>query len=258
MSKIIAYKERSIEEKEKINAYNKKMDSEEWRDAYDDEKDVEHFAKPRGHSPLAERLVADLRRAKVIKPAWIFEIGCGQGRDGKYLAQKGHIVRGIDVSESAVKTANELVKGLPAKFSVGDAENLHMVGDESQDAVYSIAAVHGTAIKFTFKEIFRVLRSGGIAKLFLYTGTKTGKSWVSYWTPGEIKQYAKEAGFKIEQFREVSDTEPIEIPGVEGKVEQQSNIVITTFKKPAESEDLSKLTKKAVKSFLRRRFIKEE
>lgn len=251
---MIPYKERSAEEKEKINAYNKKMDSEEWEKSYDDEKDVEHFAKMKGHSPLAEELVRDLRRAKVVKPIWVFEIGCGQGRDGKYLAQKGCIVRGIDVSESAVETANEAVKGLPAKFSVGDAENLHMVGDESQDAVYSIAAVHGTSIKFTFMEMFRILRSGGIAKLFLYTRTKTGDRWVSYWTPGEIKQYAKEAGFKIEKFREVSDVDSIEVPGVEGKVEQESHIVITTLKKPVESEDLEKLTKKAVKSFVRRRF----
>ncbi len=230
--KIIPLQDRPIDEKRKIEAYNKKMDSDEWVKAYESELDMEHFTKDEGHSPLADELLKDLERDEIKKGANILEIGSGRGRDGIYFAQKGHIVRGIDVSEKAVKISNESAKGQKATFEVGDAENLYQFEDSSQDAVYSVAALHGTPIKFTFKEIYRVLKPGGQAKLFLYTRTKTGEKWISYWTPGEIKQYATENNFKIEKFREVSDTDPISIPGVKGKVEQETHIVVTTLRKP--------------------------
>lgn len=238
-NEVIPFKERSPEEKKLIEGYNKKMDSEEWKKAYENEADMEHFTKDAGHSPLADELLKDLERDDLRKNAQILEIGSGQGRDGIFLAEKGHIVRGIDVSEKAVKIANEEAKG-KASFEVGDAENLYQFEDASQDAVYSVAALHGTPIKFTFQEIFRVLKPGGQAKLFLYTKTKTGNKWVSYWTPGEIKQYAKEAGFKVEKFREGSDIEPIVIPGVSGKVEQETHLVVTTFKKPSDAVEKPK------------------
>uniref|UniRef100_A0A6M3KQ94 Putative methyltransferase n=1 Tax=viral metagenome TaxID=1070528 RepID=A0A6M3KQ94_9ZZZZ len=229
--KVIPYAERSPEEKAAINNYNKKMDSDEWIKAYEDETDMQHFTKEEGHSPLADELVRDLERDGLKKGAKIAEIGSGQGRDAIYLAKKGHEVNGIDVSDKAVEIATKEARGLTALFSVGDAERLPFESD-SQDAVYSIAALHGTPIKFTFNEIFRVLKPGGQAKLFLYTRTKTGSKWISYWTPGEIKQYAKENGFKIEKFREGHDTEPIDIPGIAGKVEQETHLVVTTLRKP--------------------------
>ncbi len=240
-NKIIPFKERPGTEKRKIEAYNKKMDSEEWVKAYENEKDMEHFTKDEGHSPLADELLRDLERDGLKKDAAILEIGSGQGRDSIYLAKKGHVVNGIDVSGKAVNIANETAKGQTATFEVGDAENLYQFENESQDAVYSVAALHGTPIKFTLKEIFRVLKPGGQAKLFLYTKTKTGEKWVSYWTPGEIKQYAEENGFKIEKFREGHDSEPVEIPGVSGKVEQETHLVVTTLRKPKAKEKVPTL-----------------
>ncbi|MFH1124319.1 MAG: class I SAM-dependent methyltransferase, partial [Pseudomonadota bacterium] len=232
IKKVIPLSDRSKEEKQRIEDYNKKMNSEEWVRAYEDEVDMQHFTKEEGHSPLADELIRDLEKDGLKKGANVLEIGSGQGRDSAFIAKSGHTVRGIDVSDKAVKIASERAKGLDASFDVGDAENLYQFENESQDAVYSVAALHGTPIKFTFAEVFRVLKPGGQAKLFLYTKTKTGSKWISYWTPGEIKQYAEEAGFKIEKFREGKDAEPIEIPGVSGKVEQETHLVVTTLRKP--------------------------
>jgi ubiquinone/menaquinone biosynthesis C-methylase UbiE len=215
-----------------IEEYNKRMTPEKWIKAYKDEIDIEHFTKDEGHSPLADELIKDLKKIG-IQSADILEIGCGVGRDSIYLAGEGHRVRSIDISKKAIQIASNHAKNLSVKFEVGNAENLYQFGNNSQDAVYSIAALHSTPIKFTFEEIFRVLKPKGIAKLFLYTRTKTGDRWVSYWTPGEIKYYSKEAGFKIKKFRECNDTHPIKIRGVSGKINQETHIVITTLKKPA-------------------------
>lgn len=231
----IPYSYRNRSEKKIANRYGKKMDSKKWIRAYDEEPKM-HFTKEEGHSPLSDELLKDLKREGKKEGARILDIGSGVGRDSIYLAKKGHKVYGIDVSKKAVKIANRKTKGLDASFEVGDAENIYQIEDSSQDAVISVAALHSTPIKFTFKEIFRVLKPGGQAKIFLYTKTKTGSKWISYWTPGEIKQYAIENGFKVEKFREGSNTEPIEIPGLDGLIEQETHYVVTTIRKPISKE----------------------
>lgn len=218
-------------EKRLIEEYNKKMTPKEWKKEYESMEEPHYAEKGQSPSPLASELVDYLRRTG-IRGAKILEIGSGVGRDSAFIAKKGHDVKGIDVVPKAVRNAREefgSVKGV--SFETGDAENLRF-GPETFDAVYSVAALHATPIRFTFREVNRVLKPGGIVKLFLYTRTKTGNKWISYWTPREIKQYAKEEGFVVERFREGRETEPIEIPGVEGKVEQETHSVVTTLKKP--------------------------
>lgn len=227
----VPFNKRDSSEKKLIEQYNKKMTPEEWKKEYTTKKEPHYAEEGQLPSPLASELVKDLSKLG-IRQGKILEIGSGIGRDTAFMAEKGHIVKGIDIIEKAVRNAQKVygaVKG--ATFEVGDAQNLRFQA-ESFDAVYSIAALHATPIRFTFREINRVLKPGGIAKLFLYTRTKTGDKWVSYWTPGEIKQYAKEEGFTIKRFREGHDTESIEIPGVKNKVEQETHLVITTLRKP--------------------------
>jgi len=232
--KVVPFKERSPGEKRIIEEYNKPMTTDTWSAAYNQEA---HWTEDSEHSPLADELIRDLEREKV-KKANILEIGTGNGRDSIFFAKKGHLATGVDVASKAIQLAKDNAKDVAnATFQEGDAENLYQFEDGSVDAVYSVAALHSTPIKFTFGEIFRVLKPGGQAKLFLYTRTKTGDKWVSYWTPGEIKQYAKEAGFRVEKFREGHDANPIEIPGVKGKVEQETHLAITTLRKPVRADE---------------------
>lgn len=226
----IPFKNRTLKEKRVIEKYNKKMTPAEWRKEY---KEIEtpHYTEDKGHSPLADEMVRDLKRDN-IEDGRILEIGIGDGRDSIFLAKKGYKIDGIDIVEKAVEKAKENARGVKGiSFKVGDAEHLQYKSS-SFDGVYSIAALHGTPIRFTFREINRVLKPGGQAKLFLYTRTKTGNKWISYWTPKEISQFAKEEGFMVEKFREGHDTESIKIPGVEGKVKQETHLVVTTLRKP--------------------------
>ncbi|MFA5154544.1 MAG: class I SAM-dependent methyltransferase [Clostridia bacterium] len=225
---VIPYNERPKEEKEIINQFDKKLESGDWEEAYD--KDDDHWMKDMKPSILAFELIKDLDRENK-KHANILEIGIGNGRDSIFFAKKGHIVTGIDIAEQPVKTAKKNIKGTKnVKFEVGKAEKLKYK-DGSFDAVYSIAALHSSILYDTFGEIYRVLNPEGIAKLYLYTKTKSGKKWMIYWTPEQIKSIAKEIGFKLKKFRTGHNIDKIEIPEIEGEVEQESFLAIMTFKK---------------------------
>jgi len=227
----ISFDERSPTEQKLIEDYNKKMTTDEWEGSYEEEEDP-HWKTVETHSPLAEELVRDLKREGKSK-ARILEIGIGSGVDSIFLASFGHEVVGIDVAESPVAWAKKQSKGRKnVTFEVGKAEALKY-DDESFDVVYSVAAIHSTLLDEVLVEIHRVLRPKGSAKLYLYTKTRMGKQWVKYWSPTQIKSMAQKTGFRVEKFREGHNKDAIEIPGVKGKVEQESYMAITTLRKPA-------------------------
>jgi len=228
---VIPFKERSVRERKLIERYNKKMTTDEWEQSYIEE-EVPHWQTVEHHSKLADELVKDLKREGKDE-AKILEIGIGSGVDSIFLATAGYEVVGIDVSEAPVEWAKKKARGKRnVTFAVGKAEELEF-DDEEFDVVYSVAALHSTLLDDVLTEIHRVLKRGGIVKLFLYTKMRMGKQWAKYWSPAQIKSIAKQAGFKVDKFREGHNEDTIEIPGVEGKVEQESHLVITTLRKPA-------------------------
>jgi len=234
--KTIPYSQRSPEEKEKIQNFDKKMTTVSWKDEYENGED-RHWMKDWEPCPLAKEVVGELKAAG-IKNADVLEIGIGNGRDSIFIAKKGHNVIGIDIAKEPVGIAQEKAKdeGLEnITFEVGDAEKLQYDSD-TFDAVYSVAAIHSTLLDDTLKEIHRVLKPGGTVKLFLYTKIKTGPKWINYWSPIQIKKIANESGFKIKKFREGHRVDPVEISGVEGEVEQENHFVVTTLQKSKEEE----------------------
>lgn len=68
----------------------------------------------------------------------VLDVGCGTGELVFVLADMGHTVTGIDLSEEMLKKAREKGKklGLNAKFATGDAEKLDF-DDASFDVVYN-------------------------------------------------------------------------------------------------------------------------
>jgi SAM-dependent methyltransferase len=100
----------------------------------------------------------------------VLEIGCGLGTDGAQFAQAGADYTGVDLTEAAVELARKRFElfGLPGKLRTADAEQLDFP-DESFDVVYSHGVLHHTPdITAAVREIHRVLRPGGKAKVMLY------------------------------------------------------------------------------------------
>src|SRR5687768_12111942 len=115
------------------------------------------------HIPIA----ADFQSATGLK---VLEIGCGLGTDGARFAQAGADYTGVDLTEAAVELARKRFElfGLPGKLRTADAEQLDFP-DESFDIVYSHGVLHHTPdITAAVREIHRVLRPGGKAKVMLY------------------------------------------------------------------------------------------
>ncbi|HWQ64022.1 MAG TPA: class I SAM-dependent methyltransferase, partial [Methanospirillum sp.] len=93
----------------------------------------------------------------------ILDVGCGTGEISMILAEMGHNVSGIDLSEGMLKKAKEKTEktGLSAQFSIGDAESLSC-NDQSYDMVINRHLLWTLPNPDkALNEWYRVLRPGG-------------------------------------------------------------------------------------------------
>ncbi len=142
------------------------------------------------------------------KGSLILDLGCGPGRDAKIFTQKEYDVTGIDLSENMIEKAKERVKNV--KFKVMDIKKLEFE-DNHFDAVWASACllhIPKKDINTTLKEIFRVLKKGGILFISLKQGdgeifkpdkkyTPEVKKFWSLFQKEEIEDKLKQAGFEI-------------------------------------------------------------
>lgn len=128
-----------------------------------------------------------------IKGKKILEIGCGGAQCGIAMAKKGAKVIGIDISEKQLEFAKKLAQRnkVRIKFYLGDIKNLKQIKSESQDIVFSAWALHYVDnLTKCFKEVYRVLRKGGLFIFsldhpFFRTAIKTKES---YFKTGEYTE----------------------------------------------------------------------
>jgi ubiquinone/menaquinone biosynthesis C-methylase UbiE len=98
------------------------------------------------------------------------EIGVGLGADHQSLAEAGAVLTGIDLTERAIEftRARFQLFGLASTLMVADAENLPFP-DASFDALYTWGVIHHSPdTARAVREIRRVLRPGGFAKVMIY------------------------------------------------------------------------------------------
>ncbi|HEX6732385.1 MAG TPA: class I SAM-dependent methyltransferase [Pyrinomonadaceae bacterium] len=123
----------------------------------------QHRYQKEWHIPAA----ADFQSSNGLR---VLEIGCGLGTDGAQFAKAGADYTGVDLTDAAVELARKRFElfGLPGKFRTADAEQLDFP-DETFDVVFSHGVLHHTPdINSAVREIHRVLRPGGKAKVMLY------------------------------------------------------------------------------------------
>lgn len=100
----------------------------------------------------------------------VLDVGCGQGIDLIGYAQAGATVTGIDLTPRHVELAQRHLAafGLSGDVAVADAESMPFP-DASFDRVSSNGVLHHTPdMGAALREIHRVLRSGGQARIILY------------------------------------------------------------------------------------------
>lgn len=100
----------------------------------------------------------------------VLEIGSGVGLDSYAMAMHGLSVTAVDLTQVAASTVNQrfVRNGVAGQFAVADAAHLPFP-DNSYDYVYSFGVLHHAAdTTLTIREVYRVLRPGGMAKIMLY------------------------------------------------------------------------------------------
>jgi len=111
----------------------------------------------------------------------LLEIGCGMGTDLLQFARGGAICTGVDLTPRSIEISRHRFKlyGMPGEFLITDGEALPFA-DNSFDVVYSNGVLHHTPdTAAAVREIHRVLKPGGVAKVMLYY-----RHSLNYW--GEI------------------------------------------------------------------------
>jgi ubiquinone/menaquinone biosynthesis C-methylase UbiE len=136
-------------------------------EAYERQKRIRYELEPWVQS------FADFKSAKDLDA---LEIGVGMGADHEELALSGpRSLTGIDLTERSIfHVRNRFVKkNLHSNLQICDVESMNFP-DASFDYVYSCGVIHHTPnTEASIKEIYRVLRPGGSAKIMIY----------HYWSP---------------------------------------------------------------------------
>ena len=113
-----------------------------------------------------------------FRDARLLEVGCGMGTDLLQFSRGGARCVGIDLTPRSIEITQQRFKlyGADGAFMISDGEHLPF-RDGSFDVVYSNGVLHHTPdTEGAIREVHRVLRPGGIAKIMLYHRN----SW-NYW-----------------------------------------------------------------------------
>ena len=113
-----------------------------------------------------EDLVELVEQRKILPPAKVLELGCGNGRNSNYLAAQGFAVDAVDFSESAINIARENADKLDLSVSYRCSSIFDLdFSDKSYDLVYDSGCFHHIAPhrRPSFLSILvQTLRRGGM------------------------------------------------------------------------------------------------
>jgi SAM-dependent methyltransferase len=160
------------------------------------------------HKPLHREL---LRRfaAQVSGRGNVCDMGCGPGHVARYLRDAGATVFGLDLSPRMLEQARRLNPDIDFRegnMLAVDLEDGTLAGIA---AFYAIVNIPKESLPLVFREMARVLESGGLLLLAFHTGDDVlhedelwGRS-ISMdfflFQPSEIRQHLEAAGFVVEE-----------------------------------------------------------
>ena len=113
-----------------------------------------------------------------FRGARLLEIGCGMGTDLLQFARGGARCTAIDLTPRSIEIARHRfgLYDMTGSFMIADGERLPFASN-SFDVVYSNGVLHHTPdTAGAIREVHRVLRPGGVAKVMLYH-----RNSLNYW-----------------------------------------------------------------------------
>lgn len=117
------------------------MDSRKYYEAYDDRYRQIHGENLRWFMEAPSPIVAEIiSEFGVPTSAKLLEIGCGEGRDAKYLLNNGFDVLATDVSSEAVAYCQKENPQFASRFRVLDC--IHDRLETKFDFIYAVAVIH--------------------------------------------------------------------------------------------------------------------
>jgi len=145
---------------------------------------LEDYEKQAAERYRLEPCIAEFADFQNLRGRRVLEIGVGLGADHRRFAEAGALLTGIDLTDRAVQHVRRYLglRGLTSDLRTGNAERLEFA-DETFDLVYSWGVLHHTPdTPQAIREVRRVLKPGGIAKVMIYhRGSLVGYMlWLRY------------------------------------------------------------------------------
>ena len=99
-------------------------------------------------SPFAECVANKLSTQQTI-----LEVGCGNGRDAKFLASQGHLVTGLDRSGEAIELCKKLYSVESLEFFFGTITDIEKINKKKYDLIYSRFVIHAMSLNEEIKTL---------------------------------------------------------------------------------------------------------
>lgn len=119
----------------------------------------------------------------------VLEVGCGNGAmAAQYLAERGYSVWGVDLSETAIRWAENRFQqaGLSAEFIVGDVCNIYQCQNSMFEMIIDGSCLHcliDNARPLFFAEVRRLLKPGGRFVISSMCGTPRNPEDINAYDP---------------------------------------------------------------------------
>ena len=118
----------------------------------------------------------------------VIELGCGEGKNLAYFAERGANCTGFDISSAAIENAKQSCANLDINFQVQDVETRLPLTGNSFDIALDIMTFHLIKDKEAYlKELSRLLKRGAylFVKTFILDKDKNAKNLIKEFGDGK-------------------------------------------------------------------------